>query len=66
VSPLRRQWLCTRINDLGPRVLYELIDELDRHHRLEAYANMDPELLWAVGADRIVPLPIFVIGGRQK
>jgi hypothetical protein len=50
-AALRRQWLCTRVHDLGPRVFFELINEIERHgvadldRRLEAYANFDPELL---------------------
>jgi hypothetical protein len=69
---LQRQRLVERIHALGARVVFELIDELDRHHglgddldrRLQKYADADRELLRAFGADRFAPLPTRQIWGR--
>jgi hypothetical protein len=69
---LRRQHLARQVHHLGPRVLFEFIDELDRHHRLgddldrrlEKYASADPDLLRAFGGDRFPPLPTRQIWGR--
>src|SRR5436309_13790355 len=55
---LCRQRQVERIHRLGARVLYELLDEIDRHHglgddldrRLERYAAVEPTILAAVGA----------------
>jgi hypothetical protein len=62
---LRRQRQVERIWRLGARVVFELIDELARHHdiadvdyRLTRYAALDPELLRAVGGDRFPHPPI--------
>jgi hypothetical protein len=71
---LLRQWLCTRVHDLGPRVLYELLEELDRYHaldadldrRLERYAELDPGLLRAVGANKFAARPLHLAGGRPR
>lgn len=68
----RRQSLCARIHDLGPRVFFELLNELEKYgvadldRRLERYADLDPELLAAVGADRFPARPIHLVqrGGR--
>jgi hypothetical protein len=72
MTQLRRQRLCTRIHDLGPRVLCELLDEIERYgtagldQRLERYAELDPEVLARVGADRFPPSPIRLIRGRAR
>lgn len=57
-----------------PRLVYEFIDELDRHHnlgedldrRLERYASLDVGILQALGADRF-PLsgPLRIVGGDR-
>jgi hypothetical protein len=68
---LRRQRLVERIHALGPRVLFEFIDELDREHalgadldrRLERYAGLNPAILRAVGGDKFAPAPIYIVGG---
>ena len=68
---LRRQHLIERIHRLGARVVFELLDELDRHHglgddldrRLEGYAALDQGLLATVGGDRFPALPIRLVGG---
>jgi hypothetical protein len=63
----RRQSLCARIHDLGPRVLFELVVEIEKYgvadldRRVERYADLDPELLAAVGADRFPPRPIHLV-----
>ena len=70
---LRRQRQVTAIYGLGPRVVLELLDEIDRHHglgedldrRLEQYAALDINLLRALRADRFTPFPVRVVeGGR--
>jgi hypothetical protein len=61
---LRRRRQCELIWRLGVRVLFELLDELDRHHRLgedldawlSKYAAADLDLL---GANRRRSLPTF-------
>jgi hypothetical protein len=67
---LRRQQLTLRVHRLGPRVLFELIDEIGRHHgigddidrRLAAYSSLDPALLAAVGGDRFPQGPVRLVG----
>src|ERR1700730_17555933 len=70
---LRRQRLVERVVALGPRIVFELVDELDRHlglgddldQRLERYATLDPSLLIAVAADRFPASPLRRLeGGR--
>ena len=68
---LRRQRHVEQIHRLGARVIFELVDELDRHHglgddldrRLEAFAGLDPDLIAAVGADRFPVAPLRIVGG---
>ena|SRR5437762_5968669 len=67
---LRRQRHVEKLHRLGARVLFELVDELDRHHglgddldqRLEAFAALDPGLLAALGADRFPAAPLRLVG----
>ena len=70
---LRRQRHVKQVHRLGARVLFELVDELDRVHglgddldrRLERYAGADPEVLRAVGGDRFPASPMRIVrGGR--
>jgi hypothetical protein len=74
-SRLRRQHLARCVHRLGARVLFELLDELDRHHdlggdlddRLERYANrLSPELLAAVGGDRFAAPPMRAVAGGRR
>jgi hypothetical protein len=67
---LRRQRMCAQTHALGDRVFFELLDELDRHGiapwalteaRLERFASLDPEVLTALGGDRMPPLPIHAV-----
>jgi hypothetical protein len=66
---LRRRRQIERIWRLGPRVVFELIDEIDRRHglsdyldqRLARYAGLDRLSLAAVGADRFVCLPVHTV-----
>jgi hypothetical protein len=68
---LRRQHLAQQVHRLGARVLFELLAELGRHHgieddigrRLERYAELDPEVLRALGGDRFPPAPLRLVGG---
>ena len=67
---LRRQRHVEQIHRLGARVIFELVDELDRHHglgddldrRLERYAALDHRLLAALGGDRFPASPMRVVG----
>jgi hypothetical protein len=73
LSRLRRQRLVERVHRLGPCVLFELIDEVDRvhgrgddlDHRLERYAGPDPVLLAAVGGNRFLARPLRAVGGAR-
>lgn len=55
-----------QLHQLGPRATYELLAELGARRlcRSEieqlvlAYAELDPEIVRAVGADRLPPLPL--------
>ena len=66
---LRRLRQIERIHGFGARVVYELVDELDRHHglgadldwRLARYAALDFEVLRALGADKFPAVPIRAI-----
>ena len=59
---------------IGAQVLFELLDELDRHHRLgddldarlSKYAAADLDLLRAVGADRFPPPPSSLVSGGRR
>jgi hypothetical protein len=75
LAVLRRQRLCARVHRLGDRVLYELLDELDRHGvaswadvepRLERFASLDPELLRAVGAGRFAARPMHAVPNHPR
>ena len=54
-----------RLHSLGPRVLFELFAELGARRLLRTeieqlvgcYAALDPEIVRAIGADRLPPLP---------
>jgi hypothetical protein len=70
---LQRQRLVERIHAFGARVVFELVDELDRYHalgddldqRLERYAALDPGLLAALGADQFPAAPLRLVGGER-
>ena len=73
LARLRRQRHVEQIHRLGARILFELVDELDRVHglgddldqRLEAYAGLDAELIAVVGADQFPPSPTRLFGGAR-
>jgi hypothetical protein len=66
---LRRRQQVEHIYALGSRVIFELIDEIDRHHglrddinqRLARYAKLDPGIVAVVGADKFPPLPVRLL-----
>ena len=70
LARLRRQHHVEQIHRLGARVLFELVDELDRYHglgddldrRLEANAALAPDLLTALGGDRFPHAPLRFVG----
>lgn len=62
---LVRQQHVTRVHALGARVLFELLDELTRHHDIGAdrpaparYAALDARVIHAAGGDRFAPAPL--------
>ena len=71
---LRRQRQVERLHRLGARAVFELVDEIARHHpdiaddldaRLARFARLDPAVLAAVGADRLPGPPMRAIGGGR-
>jgi hypothetical protein len=71
---LRRQRNARAVHGLGPRTVFELIDEIAKHHpsiaddfdrRLARYAALDPAALRAAGGDGFAPLPLRSIGGAR-
>lgn len=66
---VRLQHLVTQVHRLGPRVFYELLVELGatRLCRFEIeelvgrYAELDPAVLSALGADRFPTLPLRLV-----
>jgi succinylglutamate desuccinylase len=64
-----------RLHALGSRPTFELVDEIIRHHpdledeidkRIDKYADLNPDLLKHLGADRFPPVPPpRLVGGRQ-
>jgi hypothetical protein len=70
LARLHRQRHVEQVHRLGARVLFELVDELDRYHglgddldrRLEAYAALTPDLLTALGGDRFPHAPLRLVG----
>ena len=70
---LQRQHHVEQVHRLGARVIFELLNELDRVHglgddldrRLERYARLDPDLLAALGADRFPAAPLRVVGSGR-
>jgi hypothetical protein len=69
---LRRQLQVERICRI-PRLVAELLDEIARCHdlrddidgRLSAYADLDHDLLAALGADSFAQRPLRAIGGGR-
>jgi hypothetical protein len=69
---LRCQGLIQRTHEVtGPRGFREIFEELIRHGLLDeaaldraqtAYAALDPRIVKALGADRMPPRPLRVIG----
>ena len=67
----RRQRLIERLHSLGPRPTGELLLELARAHgiesdidrRLQRYAELDPGIVRALGADRFATLPLYEVSG---
>jgi hypothetical protein len=71
---LYRQRLTERVYRLGVRAVFELVDEIGRHHpdiaddideRLERYAGLDPNMLRAVGGDQFPASPVRIVGGTR-
>jgi hypothetical protein len=68
----RRKYLAWQVHRRGPRAVFELVDEIARHHpdfaddidrRSERFAALDPALLRALGGDRFPARPLRVAGG---
>jgi len=68
---LRRQRQVENIYRLGPRTIFELLEEIVRHHGLiddiDRYAALTPCMLAAVGADCFPSWPPLrtLAGGRR-
>jgi hypothetical protein len=67
---LRWQRYVESVHQLGARVEFEFWDEVARHHpdlvddldrRLARYAELDPEVLRALGADRFPASPVRAV-----
>ena len=62
--PARLRHLAQRLHSLGPRPIFELLKEIanggDLWRRLERYAELDPEIVRAIGADEMPPLVICI------
>lgn len=69
----RRQRLVERLHRLGARVVFELLDEIARHHGIEAdidarlarYAAIDPTMLACVGGDQFAVAPLRAVGSGR-
>jgi hypothetical protein len=65
--------LALRLHQLGPRALHEYLLELGKKHglqseiraQLERYAEIDPDVLRALGGDRSAPVPIHIVRGGK-
>jgi hypothetical protein len=66
ISEIRFQNLSAHLHRLGPRPTFELLKEVARGadvvERLERYARLDPDLVEALGADRMVRRCTLVAG----
>jgi hypothetical protein len=64
----RLRHLAERLHALGPRPLFEFLVEVaagaDLVDRLERYADLDPDVVHRLGADRMPPSHRVVGGGR--
>ena len=64
-----RERLIERVHSLGPRPLAEMLDEIAAAtgqpdvvaDRVEAYAQLDPGVVRAVGGDRFPPMPLGLV-----
>ena len=69
-SRVRLQYLASRLHALGPRPLFEFLKEIadgaEPLPRLEAYAQLDPGIIRALGGD-ILPIDRMTVlsGGRS-
>ena len=68
-AQLGRQRTVERIALLGPRIIFELLEEFKRYHdlgadldrRLVRYAEFDTRLLRALRGDEFAPTPLRVV-----
>jgi hypothetical protein len=73
LARLRRQRNAQRLHELGPRAVFELLDEIARHHEIESdidfrlgrYAAINPQLLRRAGGDRFPAPPTRLVEGRR-
>ena len=60
---------CWRLHRLGPRAVYELLREIGQagacptfiKSRVSRYAELEPEIVRAVGGDQMPPVPIYEV-----
>jgi len=70
VADLAFQRDIERLHELGPRPQYELLREVERRYgcarfireRVKRYADLDPEIVAALGGDVFPPAPIREVG----
>jgi hypothetical protein len=64
----RLQHLAAKVHALGPRPLFEILRELedgaDLMARLERYAMLSPDIVAALGANRMPPRARMIGGAR--
>lgn len=67
IPEARLRCLAERIYALGPRPLFELFCELERGadfgSRLERYAQLDPAVIAAIGANVLPATALLIAGG---
>jgi hypothetical protein len=63
-SLTRIRHLASRLHSLGPRPTFELLKEIangaDLWRQLDRYAELDPEIVRALGADELPPYAVLV------
>lgn len=63
-----RQRRAVHLHDLGPRAVLEALLELEQGRDLDEvladYGRLDFRVVRAVGADRMPPMPLFLVAGE--
>ena len=72
IGELRFRRDVEQLHRLGPRTLVAFLDELgaerllrsEIEHKLRRYGRVSPDMLSAVGADRLPPSPVWLVHRR--